>query len=328
MRFSDSLLCMALLALAPVQAALLSGGGWFSPLGEAQECLLDPSEPCPYPDMGPSGLEQALRGNGYSELKLSQRQGESWEWPGGEARTGRADMDFRLLVSAPLRSAAGLALYSPWPALEWTRGPDSARMYQIQPSTYASVLLDWDLLSMHRESSQQLLLQAELPIAYGPGLWRVGAEYLPMSNWRLRGGYAQVSPREEIAHWTGEETLAEGGFADIEALTTQCRFRDCSHQHEPGCAVRAAIERGEIDESRLLNYLKLREEVAAAAAKLAHALKGRTGMLGMAELYSIAMSLETCLVNSEPSAFWLDELDRATADMCTDIIAALGSPDD
>src|SRR5690606_32220210 len=57
---------------------------------------------------------------------------------------------------------------------------------------------------------------------------------------------------------TGEETLAEGGFADIEALTEQCRFRDCSHQHEPGCAVRAAIERGEIDESRLLNYLKLR----------------------------------------------------------------------
>ena len=65
-----------------------------------------------------------------------------------------------------------------------------------------------------------------------------------------------------------------------------------------------------------------------AAAKLAHALKGRTGMLGMAELYSIAMSLETCLVNSEPSAFWLDELDRAIADISTDIIAVLGHPDD
>ncbi len=68
---------------------------------------------------------------------------------------------------------------------------------------------------------------------------------------------------------TGEETLAEGGFADIEALTEQCRFRDCSHQHEPGCAVQEAIERGDIDESRLQNYLKLREEVAIAAAKLA-----------------------------------------------------------
>ncbi len=68
---------------------------------------------------------------------------------------------------------------------------------------------------------------------------------------------------------TGEETLAEGGFADIEELTTQCRFRDCAHQQEPGCAVRAAIEEGLIEESRLENYFKLAEEVATAAAKLA-----------------------------------------------------------
>jgi ribosome biogenesis GTPase len=68
---------------------------------------------------------------------------------------------------------------------------------------------------------------------------------------------------------TGEEDLAEGGFADIEALAEQCKFRDCSHQREPGCAVRAAIERGEVDEERFLNYLKLRDEVAAAADKLA-----------------------------------------------------------
>ena len=67
---------------------------------------------------------------------------------------------------------------------------------------------------------------------------------------------------------TGEETLSEGGFADIEALAAQCRFNDCKHQQEPGC-VRAAIEAGEIEESRLLNYFKLKEEVAAAAAKLA-----------------------------------------------------------
>ncbi|MET0580849.1 MAG: GTPase RsgA, partial [Pseudoxanthomonas sp.] len=42
-----------------------------------------------------------------------------------------------------------------------------------------------------------------------------------------------------------------------------------SHQTEPGCAVRAAIERGDIDEERFINYLKLRDEVAAAADKLA-----------------------------------------------------------
>lgn len=68
---------------------------------------------------------------------------------------------------------------------------------------------------------------------------------------------------------TGEEQLSEGGFADVEDLAAQCRFRDCSHDQEPGCAVQAAIAAGELEESRLLNYLKLRDEVAAAAAKLA-----------------------------------------------------------
>jgi ribosome biogenesis GTPase / thiamine phosphate phosphatase len=68
---------------------------------------------------------------------------------------------------------------------------------------------------------------------------------------------------------TGEEALSESGFADIEALAEQCKFRDCSHQREPGCAVRAAIIGGAIGEERFLNYLKLRDEVAAAADKLA-----------------------------------------------------------
>ena len=71
---------------------------------------------------------------------------------------------------------------------------------------------------------------------------------------------------------TGEEDLADGGFADIEALAAQCKFRDCSHDREPGCAVRAAIEREELEEGRFLNYLKLRDEVAAAADKLASRL--------------------------------------------------------
>ena len=72
---------------------------------------------------------------------------------------------------------------------------------------------------------------------------------------------------------TGEEDLAEGGFADIEALAEQCRFRDCRHAREPGCAVRAAVESGELDPQRLANYLKLRDEVAGAADKLATRLQ-------------------------------------------------------
>ena len=68
---------------------------------------------------------------------------------------------------------------------------------------------------------------------------------------------------------TGEETLADGGFAEIELLAQQCRFRDCRHQREPGCALRAAVEAGALDPARLANYFKLRDEVAGAADRLA-----------------------------------------------------------
>ncbi len=67
---------------------------------------------------------------------------------------------------------------------------------------------------------------------------------------------------------TGEEDIAEN-FGDIEALAEQCRFRDCQHAREPGCAVRAAIEAGTLDPHRFANFLKLRGEVAGAANQLA-----------------------------------------------------------
>lgn len=67
---------------------------------------------------------------------------------------------------------------------------------------------------------------------------------------------------------TGEEDVAES-FTDIETLAAQCRFRNCQHAREPGCAVRAAVEAGEIDGSRVANFLKLSAEVAGAANRLA-----------------------------------------------------------
>ena len=67
---------------------------------------------------------------------------------------------------------------------------------------------------------------------------------------------------------TGEEDVAET-FVDIEALAAQCRFRDCVHAREPGCAVRAAVEAGTLAAARLASFLKLRDEVAGAATQLA-----------------------------------------------------------
>jgi len=68
----------------------------------------------------------------------------------------------------------------------------------------------------------------------------------------------------------GEETLAHGGFADIEALAGHCRFRDCHHHAEPGCAVRAAVASGALDARRLDHYHKLQAELASVNAAALH----------------------------------------------------------
>ena len=82
------------------------------------------------------------------------------------------------------------------------------------------------------------------------------------------GGCLIDTPGMREIKLTGEEDLDAGQFADIEALAQQCRFGDCSHQSEPGCAVRAALEDGRLDPERWQNYLKLRGELAAAADSL------------------------------------------------------------
>jgi len=65
----------------------------------------------------------------------------------------------------------------------------------------------------------------------------------------------------ELQLWeTGE--AAAGTFSDIASLGAGCRFRDCAHESEPGCAVIAAIAAGELSESRLESFRKLRSEQA------------------------------------------------------------------
>ncbi len=58
-------------------------------------------------------------------------------------------------------------------------------------------------------------------------------------------------------------------FADVEALAEHCRFGDCKHQTEPGCAVQAAIENGSLEIRRFNNYQKLLREQAFNGATLA-----------------------------------------------------------
>jgi ribosome biogenesis GTPase len=58
-------------------------------------------------------------------------------------------------------------------------------------------------------------------------------------------------------------------FDEIEQLARRCRFRDCRHQGDVGCAVAAAIEAGTLSERRLENYLKLQREAKHATASVA-----------------------------------------------------------
>ena len=59
-----------------------------------------------------------------------------------------------------------------------------------------------------------------------------------------------------------KKVCTKSSAADIEALAAGCHFRDCTHQREPSCAVRAALERGELSKARILSYLKLKTENA------------------------------------------------------------------
>jgi ribosome biogenesis GTPase / thiamine phosphate phosphatase len=68
----------------------------------------------------------------------------------------------------------------------------------------------------------------------------------------------------ELQLWDVEGGLG-GAFKDIEDIAAGCRFGDCGHESEPGCAVRAAVDKGTLDEGRLTSYLKLQQEIAYTA---------------------------------------------------------------
>jgi ribosome biogenesis GTPase len=66
-----------------------------------------------------------------------------------------------------------------------------------------------------------------------------------------------------VKHGTDLAAAVDAAFAEVEAYAADCRFRDCRHATEPGCAVRGAVEAGEIAPERLAAYLELRHEAEA-----------------------------------------------------------------
>ncbi len=83
------------------------------------------------------------------------------------------------------------------------------------------------------------------------------AELFPLDG----GGYVADTPGiRGLALFDVEPSELDGYFREIGPLVTDCRFSDCTHKHEPGCAVRAALANGRIDPARYDSYLRLREE--------------------------------------------------------------------
>ena len=68
----------------------------------------------------------------------------------------------------------------------------------------------------------------------------------------------------ELQVWEGD---IDSAFADIAELAAQCKFNDCAHSTEPDCAVREALETGELDEGRWANYVKLERELRSIEAR-------------------------------------------------------------
>ncbi len=78
----------------------------------------------------------------------------------------------------------------------------------------------------------------------------------------------------ELGVWAVEEGLGET-FFDIEELAASCRFHDCSHTKEPGCAVKAALDDGTLSQGRWKSYVRLKKEAGYSSRKAAY-LRAKT----------------------------------------------------
>ena len=91
-----------------------------------------------------------------------------------------------------------------------------------------------------------------------------------------RGGYIVDMPGVRgLGLWDADEGIG-AAFSDVEELAQACKFRDCSHINEPGCAVQAAVAEGSLAKHRLESYLRLKDESAEVRRRRTEAERIRT----------------------------------------------------
>ena len=112
---------------------------------------------------------------------------------------------------------------------------------------------------VNRLLGRELLKTAEISDVDGKGRHTTTARHLV----ELPGGALLIDTpgMRELQPWV-EESAIDETFEDIAELADGCRFGDCAHETEPGCAVRAAVERGEVSAERLDHFRHLGREIA------------------------------------------------------------------
>jgi ribosome biogenesis GTPase len=97
----------------------------------------------------------------------------------------------------------------------------------------------------------------------------VSRELVPLPD---GGALIDTPGLRAVAMW-GEDEGVDMAFTDVTDLAAQCRFDDCTHESEPGCAVLAALEAGALDPDRYAAYKALRAESAFQAQQTDARLK-------------------------------------------------------
>lgn len=101
----------------------------------------------------------------------------------------------------------------------------------------------------------------------------------------------------ELQLWDSQDGWQQA-FADIEALAAACRYRDCRHESDVGCAVAAAIANGELEAGRLANYKKTARELARQASKESRGTSKKAGKSAKSQTRSRL-----------PSRYYSDDID-------------------
>ncbi len=112
---------------------------------------------------------------------------------------------------------------------------------------------------VNRLAGREVLLTAEIR-SDGRGRHTTShRELVPLESGAL---LIDTPGMRELQLWAGEDAL-DSSFAEIADLAGECKFSDCSHEHEPGCAIKSALSDGSLPADRWSSYLKLQREIRA-----------------------------------------------------------------